>query len=110
MQQTPPRSFDSAPQALCHVINLPGAPLRMTILWEFDEKHPKQVGVYGSLPWERLWARYYSFFRVEESAVDIGPELPEHECRSVQAHVCQPALTCLGPGALRSGIVEIGDA
>jgi hypothetical protein len=33
-----PRSFDSAPQALCHAINLSGAPLRMTILWEFDEK------------------------------------------------------------------------
>jgi hypothetical protein len=25
---------DSAPQALCHVINLRGASLRMTILWE----------------------------------------------------------------------------
>jgi hypothetical protein len=30
-----PRSFDSAPQALCHAINLWGAPLRMTILWEY---------------------------------------------------------------------------
>jgi hypothetical protein len=31
----PPRSFDSAPQALVYAINLCGAPLRMTILWEY---------------------------------------------------------------------------
>jgi sugar lactone lactonase YvrE len=30
---------------------------------------------------------HYSLFLVEESVVDIGPELPEHECRSVQADV-----------------------
>jgi hypothetical protein len=28
------RLFDFAPQALCHAINLRGASLRMTILWE----------------------------------------------------------------------------
>jgi hypothetical protein len=42
-EKAPPRSFDSAPQALCHAIKLWGASLRMTILWEIDEKHPKQV-------------------------------------------------------------------
>jgi hypothetical protein len=31
---TAPRSFDSAHQALSHAINLCGAPLRMTSLWE----------------------------------------------------------------------------
>jgi hypothetical protein len=24
--------------------------VRMTILWEFDEKHPKQLSVYGTMP------------------------------------------------------------
>ncbi len=33
VEQAPSRSFDSAPQALRHAINLLGAPLRMTILW-----------------------------------------------------------------------------
>jgi hypothetical protein len=31
-------SSDSAPQALCYPINLLGASLRMTFLWEIDEK------------------------------------------------------------------------
>jgi hypothetical protein len=29
-----------------------------------------------------------SLFLVKESVVDIGPELPEDECRSVQVDVC----------------------
>jgi hypothetical protein len=33
VNEAPPRSFDSAPQALFHRIHLWGAPLRMTILW-----------------------------------------------------------------------------
>jgi hypothetical protein len=51
--------------------------------------------------------RHHSFLAVEQSVVDIGPELPQDECRSVQADVCQPALAGLRPGALLFGIVEI---
>jgi hypothetical protein len=54
--------------------------------------------------------RHHSLFLVEKGVVDIGPELPEHKGRSVQADVSQPALSGLGPGALLSRIVEIGDA
>src|ERR1700744_3282932 len=32
VESASPRSFDSAPQALCHANNLSGAPLRMTSL------------------------------------------------------------------------------
>jgi hypothetical protein len=42
----PPRSFDSVLPNSVHAINRRGAPLRMTILWEIDEKHPKQVSAY----------------------------------------------------------------
>jgi hypothetical protein len=34
VREAPPGSFDSAPQVLCHEINLRGAALRMTSLWE----------------------------------------------------------------------------
>ncbi len=51
--------------------------------------------------------RHHSFFAVEQSVVDIGPELPQDKCRSVQADVCQPALAGLRPGALLFGIIEI---
>ena len=47
VRHAPPRSFDSAPQALCHPINRWGAPLRMTILWEFNEKHLNKLARMG---------------------------------------------------------------
>jgi hypothetical protein len=50
----PSGSFDSAPQALCHAIHLRGAALRMTILWELDEKHTRQVGAYGTQSWAQV--------------------------------------------------------
>jgi hypothetical protein len=50
----PPSTPALRAQALRHPINLGGASLprqagagRMTILWEFDEKHPKQVRACG---------------------------------------------------------------
>jgi hypothetical protein len=37
----PPRSFDSALQTVCHAINLRGAALRMTILWENRKRNSR---------------------------------------------------------------------
>ena len=45
VNEAPARSFDSAPQALCHA---------MTILWEFEEKHPGQVSAYGTQSWAKF--------------------------------------------------------
>jgi hypothetical protein len=75
------------------------------------------AGRYHDKPQGNVFARrqvpddvwHNSFFAAEQSAVDIGPELPQDECRSVQADVCQPALASLRPGALLFGIVKIGD-
>ena len=47
---------------------------------------------------------------VEEFVVDVRPEFLEGEGGAVETHVQDPALSCLGPGALAGGVVEIGDA
>jgi hypothetical protein len=49
--EAPPRSFDYAPQPLVTRLICDGAPLRMTILREFGEKHPGQVSGYEIASW-----------------------------------------------------------
>ena len=49
-------------------------------------------------------------FLMEEFVVDVRPEFLEDVGRSVEAHVEDPTLACLGPATFLGGVVKIGDA
>jgi hypothetical protein len=48
----------------------------MTILWEFDEKHPKQVSAYGAAP--RLFRPMYAAANEGHPSRKVGLAAADH--------------------------------
>ena len=78
-QQASPGSFDSAPRVLCHAIHLRGAPLRMTILWEFKETHSNQFALWVSknVPQPLKPSSAQAIYSTAEPAPFVGQSLPQ---------------------------------